>query len=129
MSSLKLQLPNNYVEIEGNEMEYIDGGSNAVTQWMFSVGTVGTTINLMIGGIAGGGAGLIRKYGLAQAKKIFINSVQRTFIKIGIAMTSKSYAAIAVVANLISDYSDIGGMAARALDARDAAPNNGIVWF
>ncbi len=29
MSSLKLQLPNNYVEIEGNEMEYIDGGVTA----------------------------------------------------------------------------------------------------
>lgn len=45
-----LQLPHNYVEIDREEMEYVDGGSG-FTDWALSVKIVGYAINLIAAGL------------------------------------------------------------------------------
>lgn len=65
MSSLALKLPNNYVEIERDEMEYVDGGAQKVDYWWgwavdLSPTECATMATLLDANIAGGaGVGTI----------------------------------------------------------------------
>lgn len=112
-----LQLPNNYIEIDRAEMEYVDGGSG-FTDWALSVKTVGYSINIIAAGIAGGIT--------AVTLKLFVKKFAAWAIKIGIKKAA-FVTAVPWLTFLID--SDFGLSAAQYLDSIDASPNNGIVWF
>ncbi|MGO5065426.1 hypothetical protein FDF31_04225 [Clostridium sporogenes] len=80
MSSLKLQLPNNYVEIEGSEMEYIDGGWRGIT--ICSVTTAGKWID-------GGIIAASWAFGVGSAVSAYKTSMRRLVQGVG-ARTAKS---------------------------------------
>lgn len=127
MSSIALQLPNNYVEFEREEMEYVDGG-NRFTDWMFSVQTVGSAINVAISSVIpiGGIGGYVAKVGTKNAARFLEAVVVNKLKAIGIAVGGGT-----VIKGLefALDYMDVGHRFAGYLDSIDTAPNNGIVWF
>lgn len=118
--SYELELPNNYISIEASEMEYIDGGANWVTDWAFSVKTVGTVINGAIAGIIGGGI----SYAIAKRA---LTTIAVKLLDYGIDIVAAG-AGISLVYTFLKE-TDVGLSIANWLDARDASPYNGIVWF
>lgn len=126
MSLYALQLPNNYVEIERDEMEYVDGGS-ALTDKMFSVRSVGAAINTIIGFAIpmGGISSFVAKKGTANAARYLEAAVVNKLKTMGILVGGGT-----VIGGLTYalNYIDVGTNFAKFLDSIDASPNNGIVW-
>lgn len=122
MSSITLQLPQSYIEVESEEMEYIDGG--------FAVGKrfAGAAINTLIGIAIGGSAlsvqGFIASVGKAEAKKIFTRTVISKLKSWG---CSKLAWCVGGAVAFALNYADIGGAIADYLDAHDTYPNNGWI--
>jgi len=73
-----LQMPNNFVDVDMDEMEYVDGGG-AVSNWFFSTKTVGAALNTAIGYAipVASVASYIRSAGQQVAQKFLMGVVQR----------------------------------------------------
>ncbi len=124
MSTMALQLPSSFVDVERDEMEYVEGGhTDIIPDWV-----LGTAINVGIGfltdGIASGVAGFIRAKGLAQAEKIFTATVTSKLAAFGL---SKLAGWVVPAVSFAMCAADIGGTIARYIDAHDAYPNDGWI--
>lgn len=79
-----LVMPSNYVVMDSNEMEYVDGGALDI----MTVGVAGAIFNTAIGIIIGGvGVGSITAYiakvGAKEAAKIFTKTIASKLAAIG----------------------------------------------
>lgn len=108
-------------------MEYADGG-NSVTNWMFSVGTVGSAINVALGYIMPLSAigAYARRVEARNAARFFEATVINKLKGIVIAVAAGS---VIFAIQFALDYFDIGARIAQLLDSIDSSRNNGIVWF
>ncbi len=124
-----LQLPNSYVEIDRDEMEYVDGGYliDFNKQWLgwFVDGAL-----VVFGGAAlvGGIATLLRKVGARAVANQLVGVAMATAIYFGVhpnqsRLFSVIYGLIGVIG--ISP----GGLIASALDAIDRSGTNGKIQF
>jgi|BioPla2DNA2_1021312.scaffolds.fasta_scaffold11799_8 hypothetical protein len=115
----RLVLPQSYINIENDELAYIDGGLDII-----SVGWAATIINTAIGAAVGaiGISGYIAAYGRSQAKLIFTRTVGSKLAAWGCAKLSV-YVSLAV--DMALGYLDIGTKIAKYIDRYDYAPNNG----
>lgn len=73
---MELVLPNNYVDLEQEEMMYLDGGFS-ILRW-----PVATAINIAFNGVLGGGAislvrNYIRNYGLGRVTSAIAGAAAR----------------------------------------------------
>ena len=123
-----LQLPQNYVELEQEEMMYLDGGFG-IPNWTVAV-AINAGVNLVINKFTGGGAfALIASLKSAGKTRI----VRKLTAGIGRFMSTQAANRIAgTVANFLFGgigISSVGNVVARNLDARDRRPNNGWVDF
>ena len=124
-----LVLPKNYVSIEKDEMEYIDGGWG-VPNWV-----VGGTINLAISAACGGIGATLTVYSkrcLSSASKmIFAKDIKRKLIAKGISSGIAASVAgwIPSLLTFLGAICDPGGWIASKFDSKDCKPNNGwINW-
>ncbi|MHB8126895.1 MAG: hypothetical protein ACYDEJ_14915 [Desulfitobacteriaceae bacterium] len=130
MSTLALNsggmvLPANYVEIDRDEMTYIEGGGFGIN--VVPVRLAGAIFTTLIGSIIGGvGVGSIAAYvarvGAAQAARIFTRSLATKLAAIGCASLAVSLGPIVQTA---LNYLDFGTFVAKKLDSKDCRPNNG----
>jgi hypothetical protein len=125
MSEMTLRLPMNYVEVERDEMEYIDGG------WGLDImpdGVFGALIDVAIGGIAGAGVSSIKRFilkeGAQAAERIFTKTIKSKLIAWG---AGKLAPLVGGAVSFALTYADIGNAAARWIDARDVYPNDGWI--
>ncbi len=127
MSTMALQLPSSFVDVERDEMEYVDGG-NAFTNWFFSVDNVGAILNTIIGDVIpfGGIAGFVAKEGAANAARYLEGFLVNKLRAIGISVAG---ATIIGGIQWALNYFSPGYRLACWLDSIDACHNNGIVWF
>ncbi len=124
MSTMALQLPSSFVDVEREEMEYVDGGYvNIIADWL-----AGAMLNVAFGGvadgIAGSIAGFIKKEGVQQAEKIFTATVETRLAGWGLQRFSRL---VGPAVGLAMCALDMGGTIARFIDAHDACPNNGWI--
>ena len=119
-----LQMPTNFVDVDMDEMEYVDGGIALKTTW------VAAGLNAAIGIAIGGGVGIagikayINRVGKEEAKRIFTRSLKSKIIAIG----AGSFAfmvewVIVTVMNVL----DPGGYLANLMDANDTYGTNGWI--
>lgn len=118
-----LVMPCNYVAMDNDEMEYVDGGAIDIV----SVGVAGAIFNTAIGIIIGGvGVGSVSAYiakvGAKEAAKIFTKTLASKLIAIGCGALAAS---IGPIVEAVLDYLDVGGAIASKLDSIDSKPNNG----
>lgn len=118
-----LVMPSNYVVMDSNEMEYVDGGALDI----MPVGVAGAIFNTAIGIIIGGvGVGSITAYiakvGAKEAAKIFTKTIASKLAAIGCAALATS---LGPIITTVLNYLDIGNAIAKKLDAIDSKPNNG----
>ena len=124
-----LQLPNSFVDIDSDEMEYVEGGLGA-PNWLVG-GAINTAITALTGGTAGAAAaslrGLAKKYGAQAAKTMFSKQLKKKLMAKGIAagLASGIASAASGAFSVMSWALDPGGEAAKWIDARDPRPNNG----
>jgi len=122
MNSIALQLPNSYVELEREEIEYVDGG--------FAVGVnfAGHAFNLIIAAICGGATASVSTFissvGKKEAKKIFTRNIKSKLLEWGCERLAGK---VAFAVDVALEFSDVGGTIARFLDAHDTYPNNGWI--
>ena len=123
-----LQLPNNYVEIDRDEMEYVDGGLS-IPNWLVA-GAVNWTIDAVVGAATGGGAlalrSLAKRYGLAAAKTIFSSSLKKRLMAKAISASISYYMCgfVGVAYEIMCWASDPGSKFAEWLNSRDSNPYN-----
>ncbi|HID0761639.1 argininosuccinate lyase [Clostridium sporogenes] len=126
MSSLGLQLPNNYVEIEGTEMEYIDGGKKS---WYNSTNFIGTAIDVGVIAISGGTS----IFSTVAARKFIkqyrgqLTRVARNVLLKYVGTASAGAISSAIDIALTVGGTSIGGMIAEGLDRADGK-NDGYVF-
>jgi len=124
----KLNLPQNFIELDQDEMMYLDGGlgiPNAVAATAINFG-VNVIINKFTGG---GGAALVRTALRQLGKNRVKGELKRS---LGRFMATQAANRISgTVAGLLLGTGGltVGGMAVNAWDARDRVPNNGWVNF
>ena len=116
---IRLVLPQSYIDIENEELEYIDGGLDIISvKWAAAI--INTAIGAVVGSI--GISGYIAAYGRAQARRIFTRTVVSRLSAWGagkLAMWASG--AIEVALNVL----DMGTTIANYIDRYDYAPNNG----
>jgi hypothetical protein len=119
-----LVMPSNYVVMDNNEMEYVDGGLD-----IMSVKLAGAIFNTAIGAIIGGvGVGAITSYiakvGVAKAALIFTATLTTKLQAIGCGVLAAS---LGPIVTTVLNYLDVGGAIAKKIDAIDKSPNNGWI--
>ena len=122
----ELQLPNSYVDVDRDEMEYVDGGS-AFTDWFFSVNNIGNILNTVISLAipAGGIAAYISRVGTRTAARYLEGAIVNKLKCIGLAAAA---AAAPGIIGYVLNSLNVGLKLAQALDSIDHCRNNGIVW-
>lgn len=130
MSTSVLQLPNNFVDIDREEMEYVDGGRT-----ICSVETAGNWIDAAIIGISwamglGSAVQAIRAGGAAFAKKVGIRTARR-MAQDALKKACWSLSAGTIYAmvdfTLTAMGSSVGSIAARFLDTIDRNRYSGTI--
>lgn len=118
----QLQLPVNFVEIEKDEREYVEGGI------AISVENAGHLINLAIAAATkvptGAIASYVKSVGKKEAKKIFTKTATTKLKSWGLTNLA-TWVPLAVEFAL--EYSDVGGAIANFLDSHDTYHNNGWI--
>lgn len=121
---MEMILPNNYVEIEEEEMMYLDGGYSI--NWSRS--TTGRVLDVAIGAISCGFSlwvsykYLVNFLGKNTMKTYITKSITRVGIYTGMAST------VATFAMTLLNFS-VGGAIAYALDRFDRSGLNGSIQF
>jgi len=125
---MELVLPKQYVELEQEEMMYLDGGANG---WWNSVSTVGTAIDVALIAI---GLGVSIKTGNALAKLLKSNAgkeltrtVRAKITKLFGTSAGAAVSAAIDVALTITGTS-IGNLIAKGIDYIDVRKRNGYVF-
>ena len=120
-----LQLPNNYVEIDRDEMEYVDGG-----QWN-SVANVGRALDIVIwaGGVVTGIVGIVgsvREILRRNARGLVVQATKPLLAKVG--LSAAGFAASSIVSGLLLflDLS-LGEAIANVLDRIDKNRYSGAI--
>lgn len=117
MSTMTLKLPNNYVDIERDEMEYVDGGA-----WN-SVKNIGRGIDMLLwaGGVVLGIVGIVgsvREILKRNAKGLVVQATSTLLRKVGLSaagfLSSSIVSGLALFLN-----TSLGEGIARALDRVD----------
>lgn len=125
---LELQLPTSFIEIESDEMEYIDGGGFG-KHWYNKVGTVGTVLDGAIIAVTGGAAVsstyAIRKVIKTQRGTI-TRAVRKALLK-HVGTVSSSAIGSALDFAMTIGGTSIGGIIAEGLDRADGR-NDGYVF-
>ncbi|UZW15572.1 hypothetical protein OSC52_06960 [Clostridium pasteurianum] len=123
MSELALQMPSNYVDIEREEMEYVDGGGRICSvqtagywidgaiiaiSWALGLGSA-------VSAIKAGGAALVKKVGIRTARRMAQDAFRKAcwFLSVGTIYSMVDFA-------LTVSGSSIGSIAANFLDRIDA---------
>jgi len=125
---VEIALPKQYVELEQEEMMYLDGGANG---WWNSVDNVGTAIDVALIGV---GLGVSIKTGNALAKLLRTNAgkeLTRTVRAkiIGLFGTSAGAGFSAgIEAALTITGSSVGNLIAKGIDRVDVRRRNGYVF-
>ena len=118
MSSIALKLPNSYVEIERDEMEYVDGGSK---NWWNKTDAVGIAIDATLIGVTGG-VSFFSTRAAVKCLKEFRGPITRTlrsYLLKHFGSAAAGAAASAVDFALTVGGTSIGGMLATGLDYAD----------
>lgn len=125
----QLQLPNSFVDVDSEEMEYVDGGGIGYN-WYNSSNFVALTLDVIIVAVSGG----ITIYSAYQAHK-YIRSIIGTTVTRTIARKLAGYVG-STVASLFSASLDIaltitgssiGSIIAEAMDRIDGK-NDGFIY-
>ncbi len=125
----ELQLPSSYVDIDREEMEYIDGGLGA-PNWLVA-GAANLAIDACTVGVIGTGSLALRnlasKYGTQAAKTMFSRQVKNKLLAKAVSATIASrIASLASVAFTVLLWAiDPGTQFASWYDSRDCRPSNG----
>ncbi|ASW42225.1 hypothetical protein [Clostridium isatidis] len=116
----ELQLPNNYVEIDSDEMEYVDGGG--VYNWI-----VAGAVNIVFAAAFGGGAitlvkSIIKSLGSTNVKQKIVGAITKY-----IAVQAANRIAGMVLGAIWGIASgSIGDFVANIWDANDTVRYNGV---
>lgn len=122
-------MPSKYVEINREEMTYIEGGGS-VANWIVS-----GAINLAITAAFGGLGGLFIKKSLASlgqaSATLFAKELKAKLIAAGVAYGAAGTicSAIPTVLTLVGDVLNPGAAVAKWLDSKDYKPSNGYFNF
>lgn len=129
--SYELQMPSSFVDVDRDEMEYVDGGLG-VPNWVF-----GIAVNMALGAVSGGTAAAgvkffgqyAKKYGKEAARTLFSKKLKQSLMRKGIAsgIASGVCGAAGLGFEFLLNAMDPGPALAKWLDARDPRPNNGWV--
>ncbi|MEG0710281.1 MAG: hypothetical protein RR481_08600 [Longicatena sp.] len=122
--NMTLQLPNNYLEIEEEEMMYLDGGFS-LPNWAVAGGInmgVNFAASLIMGG--GGGIALAKAAIRAVGTRTFTNTLRDTLKKFIAIRAANAVAGTLVVFITGSGGWSIGSAAANWFDSRDKNRNN-----
>lgn len=125
MSTMTLKLPTNYVDVDREEMEYVDGGASGIPKWLFKSG-----FNVFVSTIASGFGGigaLILAVGKSEAKKIFKRNAAKSTVMIAIG-TFLGSRVLDKAIDFALDVLDPGSFVANWLDSIDHNRNNGYIW-
>ncbi len=124
---MELVLPNNYVDLEQEEMMYLDGGFS-IPRW-----PVATAINIAFNGVLGGGAislvrNYIRNYGLRRVTSAIAGAAAR-YVGVRVANRVAGFALSAI--NGFAAWMSIGNAittiwANNDVNRRD--PNLNALW-
>lgn len=131
----ELQMPNNYVLIDNEEMEYLDGGGNG---WWNSTWFVGGAINGLLYLVAPSiqaaskslkaGSTLGRALSWAGAtKNTMVNAAVKLLTKVGFKVTASTVTRAVGAIWAFSGLS-IGSIIANGIDKVDCNRNNGYVF-
>ncbi|MFL1470934.1 Blp family class II bacteriocin [Paraclostridium bifermentans] len=114
MKNTKLQLPNNFIEINNDEMEYIDGGRPRphVIERSISKKVVSAPVNALGWYFTGGAIGK----GMAKLGSAASKAIGGTLSAGGLASIASSYT---------GNWWNFGDHLANYLDKRDRHPGNG----
>ncbi|MBU3092376.1 hypothetical protein KPL35_09820 [Clostridium sp. CF011] len=125
MSEMVLRMPSSYVEVERDEMEYVDGGwlgVDVMPVWVAGA-AFNTAIGLAVGGVGVGAiSSYIRKVGVSEAKKIFNRSIKTKLLSIGAGALAGG---LGRAVDFAINAADIGNTVAKYLDNHDSKPGNG----
>ena len=117
---MELVLPQNYVEIEQEEMMYLEGGLS-LYKWVVSA-----PINMAFNGLLGGGTiSLIRGYIAKNGTRVATKEIFKVASK-WLGVRAANYIAGTIVGNLLkfSGWMSVGDVAANLWDRYDINPNN-----
>jgi hypothetical protein len=116
----ELQLPERFVDVDREEMEYVDGG--------FAIGKdfAASAFNVAIGIAVGGGVGAIQSFiinkGKQEAKRIFTRTVTSKLIAWG---ANNLAWIVGTAVSFALDYCNIGNAIATYIDNHDTYHGNG----
>ncbi|WP_103981647.1 hypothetical protein [Helcococcus massiliensis] len=123
---MELVLPQNYVEIEQEEMVYLEGGLS-LYKWVVSA-----PINMAFNALLGGGTiSLLRGYIARNGKTIVKNEIFNVTKK-WLGVRAANYITGTIVGNLLkfSGWMSVGDVVANLWDSYDLNPNNNrLNWF
>jgi hypothetical protein len=118
-----LVMPCNYVVMDNEEMEYVDGGAIDIISNRLAGAIFNTAIGMIIGGAAVGSiTAYIARVGAKEAAKIFTKTLTSKLIAIGCSALAVS---ICPIVTTVLNYLDVGNAIANKLDSIDSKPNNG----
>ena len=122
----ELQLPMSFVDVDRDEMEYVDGGSG-FSNWFFYVDNVGAIINTVIGSVLplGGITAFFAKKGVANAARYLQGFIVNKLKSIGLTVAGGT---IFYGIQWAVNYFNPGLRFAKLIDSVDKSPNNGICW-
>ncbi|ASW42066.1 hypothetical protein [Clostridium isatidis] len=127
----ELQLPDSFVDIDREEMEYVDGGF-ALPEW-FVAGVINLAVSALVGGSLTAARGfftnLAKKYGREAAATIFSSQLKKKLLAKGIAATTASWLCGAAAAGftVLTWAIDPGEALANYIDSHDTYGNNGWI--
>ncbi len=118
MSTFVLQLPNNYVEIEREEMEYVDGGGPTahVIEKSIDKRLISVPVNALGWYFTGGAIGK----GIAMLGKQAAKAIGGVLSAGGIANVANGFT---------GDWWNFGDHLANSLDRKDRIPGNGRIDY
>lgn len=123
-----LAMPSSYVDIDRDEMEYVDGELGA-PNWLVA-GAVNWVISGLIAGVTGGGALALRtlasRYGKSAAKTIFSNKLKKQLMAkaISAGIASGICSLVGAAFEVMMWAADPGTKFATWFDSRDPRKNN-----
>ncbi|GAA0110593.1 MAG: hypothetical protein KHZ99_18685 [Clostridium sp.] len=123
-----LQLPNSYVDVDRDEMEYVDGGF-ALPKWLVA-GAINLAVSALVGGSLTAARGfftnLAGRYGRQAAATIFSRELKNKLIAKGVAATAASWVCgIASIGFTVLTWAyDPGAALANFIDANDTYGTN-----
>lgn len=124
MSELVLKMPSNYVDIEREEMGYINGGHKDIIAVWLAGALINTAITAATGVGVSGIRAFIARYGAAQAKRIFTATVVSRLTAWGAGGLAST---VSTAVDVALGAADMGSSIAHYIDAHDAYRNNGWI--